>query len=443
MLSPAFLWVGKDAKWKLKGARSGDVGLTLFSNGLHRSGGSINPDGPSDWKLAALAWVTWAAWFIGAALTLSSAVRRLAAESEFAIYEYLDFIGNFWAKSPLYVPESLHGFHYLPIMLIIGSPLSWLNIQLAGAIFGLLSVVFFSVSIFRLAQQITPTRSFAAAGGILVISLMAALIALRLLQMQMPMTAAMICATAAGMREDWRAFVLWLLLAVALKPLAIVMVLLSIATIPKTRVPLIVGVAALLLLPFAFQSWSYLANEHVNYVRQLLHITDADPGVWGNQADISTLLKTLGLELGSHTRLAIRLAAALGTLLLAWRIAMERNARATSFALLLLSTCYIALFNPRQEGMSFLVVVPGLAALSLWFLVRNPADWRGWLWVALSVMVGIKWGAHQASWVLPATMVTIWIGLLALSLNPRRWSDLLSDKPAYVAAASTEPKPAV
>jgi hypothetical protein len=252
---------------------------------------------------------------------------------------------------------------------------------------------------------------------------MAALIALRLLQMQMPMTAAMICATAAGMREDWRAFVLWLLLAVALKPLAIVMVLLSIATIPKTRVPLIVGVAALLLLPFAFQSWSYLANEYVNYVRQLLHITDADPGVWGNQADISTLLKTLGLELGSHTRLAIRLAAALGTLLLAWRIAMERNARATSFALLLLSTCYIALFNPRQEGMSFLVVVPGLAALSLWFLVRNPADWRGWLWVALSVMVGIKWGAHQASWVLPATMVTIWIGLLALSLNPRRWSD--------------------
>jgi uncharacterized membrane protein YfcA len=96
--------------------------------------------------------------------------------------------------------------------------------------------------------------------------------------------------------------------------------------------------------------------------------------------------------------------------------------------LLLLSTCYIALFNPRQEGMSFLVVVPGLAALSLWFLVRNPADWRGWLWVALSVMVGIKWGAHQASWVLPATMVTIWIGLLALSLNPRRWSDLLSDE---------------
>jgi hypothetical protein len=364
-------------------------------------------------------------------------------ENEFAIYEYLEFIGSFWAKSPLYVPESLHGFHYLPIMLIIGTPLSWLNIQLAGAIFGLLSVVFFSFSVFRLAQQITPTHSTSAAGAILVISLLAAVVALRLLQMQMPMTAAMICAAAAGMREDWRAFVFWLLLAVALKPLAIVMALLAIATMPRTRVPLIVGIAALLLLPFAVQSWSYLANEYANYVRQLLHITDADPGVWGNQAEISTFLKTLGLELGAHTRLAIRLGAALGTLWLAWRIALERNARATSFALLLLSTCYIGLFNPRQEGMSFLVVVPGLAALSLWFLVRNLADFRGWLWMALAVMVGIKWGAREASWVLPTTMIPIWIGLLALSLNPRRWCELFSDRPLNVAAISSEPKAAV
>src|SRR5215470_7344834 len=328
-------------------------------------------------------------------------------------------------------------------MLIIGTPLSWLDIQLAGAIFGLLSVVFFSFSVFRLAEQITPTYPSAAAGVILVISLIAAVIALRLLQMQMPMTAAMICATAAGMREDWRAFVVWLLLAVALKPLAIVMALLAIATIPRTRVPLIAGIAALLLLPFAVQSWSYLASEYVNYVRQLLHITDADPGVWGNQAEFSTLLKTLGLELGPHTRLAIRLGAALGTLWLAWRIALERNARATSFALLLLSACYIGLFNPRQEGMSFLVVVPGLAALGLWFLVRNLADWRGWLLLALTVMVGLKWGARQAMWILPATMVPIWIGLLALTLNPRRWCELLSDQPNPMPVMPAEPKPVV
>src|SRR5215470_290801 len=421
----------------------GDIGLNLFWNGLQRSAGPASPPVSNDWRLAALAGITWVAWLVGTGLTLSSAVRRLAVEQEFAIYEYLEFIGNFWAQSPLYVPESLHGFHYLPIMLIIGTPLSLINIQLAGGLFGLLAVVFFSFSIFRLAQQIMPSYSSAAAGVILVISLIAAVIALRLLQMQMPMTAAMICATAAGMREDWRAFVVWLLLAVALKPLAIVMALLAIATMPRLRVPLVAGIAALLLLPFAVQSGSYLANEYVNYVRQLLHITDADPGVWGNQAEFSTLLKTLGLELGGHTRLAIRLGAALGTLWLAWRIALQSNARATSFALLLLSSCYIGLFNPRQEGMSFLVVVPGLAALSLWFLMRNLADWRGWLWMALAVMVGLKWGGRQAMWILPATMVPTWIGLLALTLNPRRWCKLFSGQPGSMAAIPAEPKPAV
>jgi alpha-1,2-mannosyltransferase len=409
--------------------------LALFLDRLQRSAGPS-----SEWRVTALACVTWTAWFVCVALILSSAVRRLAVQQEFAIYEYLQFIGTFWAKSPLYVPESLHGFHYLPIMLIIGTPLSWVNVQLAGAMFGLLSVVFFSFSIFRLAQQIMPTRPIAAAGCILAISLMAALIALRLLQMQMPMTAAMICAAAAGMRGHWRAYVSWLLLAVALKPLAIVMVLLSVVTIPKTRVPFIVGIAVLLFFPFAVQDWDYLASEYVNYVRQLLNITNTDPAIWGNQAEFSTLLKTLGLELGAGTRLAIRLGAALVTLWLAWRIALERNARATSFALLVLSACYIGLFNPRQEAMSYLVVVPGLAALSLCFLGRNLADWRGWLWMALAVMVGIRWGANEARWILPATMVPIWIGLLALTLDPRRWCELLSVKPAYVATTPTEPK---
>jgi hypothetical protein len=63
--------------------------------------------------------------------------------------------------------------------------------------------------------------------------------------------------------------------------------------------------------------------------------------------------------------------------------------------------------------------------------------------MALAVMVGIKWGAREASWVLPTTMIPIWIGLLALSLNPRRWCELFSDRPLNVAAISSEPKAAV
>ena len=378
----------------------------------------------SDRSLAVLGWIAWVTWFVLVVPKVFSAIREIGSGHTIEIYFH--FIEAFWSGTPLYRPESLFGFHYLPIMLIIGTPLSWVHIQLASAIFGALSIGFFSFSVYRLAQQLTPTSPFATAGCILLISLMSALVSVFLLQMQMPMTAAMICATAAGMRGDWRAYVLWLTLAVALKPLAIVMMLLSIAVIPQTRGMFIGGLALLLLVPFAFQDWGYLATEHVNYFRQLFHIADASPSRWHLQADVSTLLAFLGLELGATSRLAIRLAAALGTLALAWRIAAERNARATSFALLVLSTCYIGLFNPRHETVSVLVVVPGLAALSLHFLARDLADWRGWSWLVLAVMAGMKWGGAQGRWTVPTTMILIWIGLLALMLDARRWRDLLA-----------------
>lgn len=408
----------------------GDALMGAFLNKLKASIASDNASGLalSNRSLAVLAWIGWATWLVLVVHMLFSATSRLGAGHAAAIAEYRQFIEAFWSNAPLYIPESLHGFHYLPIMLIIGTPLTWMDIQPAGAIFGALSIGFFSFSVYRLAQQLTPSSPSATAGCILLISLMSALVSILLLQMQMqmPMVAAMICATAAGMRGDWRAYALWLTLAVAFKPLAIVMVLLSIATIPQTRGPFMAGIALVLVLPFAFQSWGYLANEHVNYVRQLLHITDAAPSRWELQADFSTLLNFFGLELGATTRMAIRVGAALATLALAWRIASERNARATSFALLLLSTCYIGLFNPRHEVVSVLVVVPGLAALSLHFIARDRADWRGWIWLVPAVMAGIRWGGAQGRWTVPATMILIWIGLLALMGDPRRWRALVT-----------------
>src|SRR6185295_10123287 len=106
-------------------------------------------------------------------------------------------------------------------------------------------------------------------------------------------------------------------------------------------------------------------------------------GEWYAQTEISTLFRSLGWELSSPARLAIRLGAAIGTLVLAWRIAALGVIRATAFALLILATCYIGLFNPRQENVSFIVVAPGIAALAMVYLQRNVADWRGWVWIAL------------------------------------------------------------
>lgn len=384
---------------------------------------------------ALLAWTSWGIWLVSVTCGLVYAANWIASgKTDVAICEYLEFIGNFWSGKPLYVMNGLHGFHYLPIMLIIGTPLSWVNTPLAAAIFDLLSIAFLAFSVYRLAKAVAPDHPATTAGSILIASTVAATQSIVLVQMQTPMTAAMICAAACGMAGRWRALAWWLVVAVALKPLAMVMALLAVATVPQTRMPIAAGLAVLLLVPFGFQDWNYLAAQYGGYIAQLAEITNAAPGQWYAQTEISTLLRKLGWDLGSGARLAIRLGAAAGVLVLAWRISAMGVARATAFALLILSTCYIGLFNPRQENVSFIVVAPGIAALAMVYLARNLADIRGWIWIALAVLVECPWGngTRAGAWLYPGWMVLIWAGLLGLMIDPRRWCSLLQDRPAML-----------
>jgi hypothetical protein len=396
----------------------------------------FDPGGRSVWTLnesgaLALTWLTWGTWLICVALRLSRTVINLTDPNApgQALTEYLGFMHSFWSGEPLYLPDNLHGFHYLPVMLMLSRPLSWVDRPVAGAAIGLASIGLLGWSVCVLARQLVPDHPFVGAGTILAASSMTSIFCLWLLNLQMLMVAAMIAAATKGMRGNQRGLVLWLVIAIAIKPLAIVMAMLAAAAIPKTRIPLIVAVAALLLLPFAFWDWSYLGTEYVNYIRQLWHITSAPPHAWQPQVDVSTMLNSVGLHLGTGPRLAIRLVAALGTLVLALRIAALGDERATALALLVLSTSYVALFNPRQEEFSFLVVVPAFAAVSMLFLGHDLADWRGWGWLLLALLVGARWGDVLVRWLVPGAVVLAWIGLLCLMLDPKRWRNLVSRSP--------------
>ena len=396
---------------------------------------SVSPEGQEVWDLnersrILLTFASWGIWLAAVTCGLIYTVNWVAGgKCGVALCEYLLFIENFRAGKPLYVLNDLHGFHYLPVMLIIGTPLDWVSKPVAGAIFGALSTGFLAYSVWRLAEAISPKHPATATGSILLAGVVAATNSVVLLQMQTPMTAAMVCAAACGMAGRWRALALWLVFASAIKPLAIVMAMLAFVTVPQTRLPLVAGFAVLLLVPFGFHDWNYLIAQYREYAGQLATITHAAPGHWYAQTEISTLLKAVGLDLGSGPRLAIRVAAAFGVLVMAWRIAAIGAARATAFALLILATCYIGLFNPRQENVSFIVVAPAVAALAMVYLQRNVADWRGWVWMALAFLVQFSWGngTRAGAWLYPGWMLLIWAGLLGLMIDPRRWSSLLSE----------------
>jgi len=259
------------------------------------------------------------------------------------------------------------------------------------------------------------------AGVLLLINIPAAWFNFKGIQAQVPMTAAMIAACVAMQREQWKSASLWLFVAIVMKPLAMVMVLLCGALVREMRLPLIGAIAATLLLPFAFLDWSYLVEQYRLMGLKLWLIATEQPLEWIYQADFSTMLRELGIDLPRFVMLGIRLAAALGTLALAWRIRRAGGSRSFAFAVLLLSGCYITLFGPRNEFLSFVVLTPSIAALALVMIARLDADYRGWLLILAAVVLGFVWGGEVNSAVKPTIVLVIYFWLAWLMAVPERW----------------------
>jgi hypothetical protein len=151
---------------------------------------------------------------------------------------------------------------------------------------------------------------------------------------------------------------------------------------------------------------------------------------WPYQADLSTLLRALGIKLPPPIALGLRLAVALGTLAVAWRVRQDGSIRGFAFAALLLSGCYITLLGPRNEFLSFVVLTPALTFLAVLLLVRRAEDWRGWLLIAAALLLGFSVNLATDAVVKPAIVLIIYVWLIRLMLVPGRWRVLLEGEGA-------------
>ena len=392
----------------------------------------------SSFRIAAAA--LWIVWFACTIAPVVANVRDMMASNspQGALIEYTHYIHQFWAAQPIYVTHDLHGFHYLPATLIFATPLTWISPALAGAVIGVLSIAAMTGSVYYLARVLFPGRTLTMAGIILGLSAMPATTSLNLIQFQIFMTSSVIAAGAAAMRGRHREMALWLLLGIAIKPLGVVFALLAIFLYPRCRLLLIVPVILLVLLPYAVQDAGYVSQEYANYFGQLLHISEASPLDWGSQADFPVFWEHFGVDLSAPIRMAIRVAAVLATLIAVLRLASWGNGRATGFGVLITAVSFIALFNPKQESYSFVVVAPALAALTVLLLRRNIADWRGWLWVGFTILIGLRVTTGQR-WILPGLMLVIWLCLMWLISHRAQWLALFQPAPvAHDARLATQ-----
>lgn len=374
-----------------------------------------------------LPWIGWIAWniFVGIAIARIDP-RRF--NSTFAVY--LDMAERLWSAELVYNPLTLGDYLYFPISLLIHVPFTRLDPVAAAAIALTIDAAFFTWACAVLMPALLPRNgrapdAVALAGVLLLVNIPAAWFNFKGVQAQVPMTAAMIAACAAMMRGRWNAASFWLFVAILMKPLALVMVLLCAALVREMRVPLLGAVAAIVLLPFAFLDWSYLVDQYQLWGLKLWHIASARPLEWDYRADFATMLRPLGIQLTAGVSLGVQLAAALGTLALAWRVRRAGGSRSFALAVLLLSGCYITLFGPRNEYLSFVVLTPSIAALALVMIGRDESDYRGWLLILAAAVLGFVWSMPVNNTLKPAIVLAIYVWVAWLMAVPARWREIV------------------
>jgi hypothetical protein len=372
-------------------------------------------------------WIGWAGWLAFCIAVLARThPRRFAA----AFGYYLEFAQRFAARETLYDPKSLTDVSYWPSTLVVLVPFTALNPSVAAIIALTVSAAALSWAAIDLMRALKPPRGDALmlAGLLLLINIPAAWYNFKHVQLHILMTAGMVAAAACMIRGKYLIASLWLFVALVVKPIAIVMVLLCGALVPKMRLPLMAAVIVAALLPFAFAPTDYLIEQYRLFGLKLWSVASAPPAEWIYQADFSTLLKSLGIVLPGAVSVPLRLVAALGTLWLAWRIS-PRNRAAFALAILLLSGCYLTLFGPRNENVSFLAVTPAITTLALLMLLRDQADWRAWLLVAAALALGFVISLEVDHAVKPAIITAIYIWLTYLMIQPARWRALIEGAP--------------
>ena len=313
--------------------------------------------------------VTWLAW-----LTLLIAVSILVVRSPIrSIFDaYRDGVHHWWASEPLYNASDPRGFVYLTSSPLLFTPFVLLGPPFDDLLWRVCSVALFLFGIWRLVRILIPKHAPLAMAVIMLLILPASGVNVQRGQAEMAMAGMMFPGAADAATQRWWRGAALLCLGFALKPLALVLILLYGALYRPLRIPLAVGVLIVLAVPFLHSDPGYVLAQDRAMIETLL--TAAQPGVTRFN-DVAMMLHRFGADLPAAVMLAIRLVAAALTLWLALVAVRTMPHAEGAITVLALAVTYLVLFNPRTELGSYmnLGALVGVSAATAWVRERRMA----------------------------------------------------------------------
>ena len=207
-------------------------------------------------------WFGWAIWIvIVVAVLLRTHPRRYGA----AFAYYFDFAAKLWAEQPVYNPSTLGDVSYWPTSLLLMVPLTRLGETPAAAVSFAIFAALLTWGAVAFTRALFDDRPDAIwiAGLLLAVNVWPGWYHFKHVQLQIPMVAAMMLATAAMMRERYKPAALWLSHCVDRKAAGAGDDLArGRRLVPRMRLLLIAGIVVAAALPFAFLHWDYLIGQY-------------------------------------------------------------------------------------------------------------------------------------------------------------------------------------
>ncbi len=325
-------------------------------------------------------WLSRAAWgfcLLVFLIILGDVVRHPLSHTTMRTYRLATT--NWWQGIDPYSRDPHAGFLYFPQAAVlftpfnIGPPLLG-DFLWRGAVFGL-----FVYALVRLNRFFLSTNQLPSGKNLLLLSLLAvpsSFASLRNAQFDLPLAALIVLATAEIASARWTAATVWLCLGVALKPLAVVPLLLFGALYWKLIPRVALGVLVVAALPFLHWRPAFVTHEYVRCFETLAWAAKTDEPKF---SDLAALLSHFGYAAPEALKTVARVVFALVYLGLG-ALALRRlgGGAAAAWAVGALSADYLMLFNPRTETCSYVFLGPFVASLALFYAPQPGRRWLGY-----------------------------------------------------------------
>jgi len=311
------------------------------------------------------------------------------------------------------------GFYYLPQFAILFAPFHAIPTPVGDILWRWLSLgvlVHGWWKLTRLVSTNNPDRLFFWSS---VLGIASCLASIRNGQANVILAGLFVQAVACLIQARWWLASLCLIVAIALKPLGLVMLVLALFGYPPIRSKVLIAAVAFVLLPFCCAAPGYVLSQLYNGYVSLWNASLITPREF---ADISGLLKAAGVELSQTVSQWARVTAGALTLVCWWLGIRRTDEPFRGLLLLALSTACLMLFNPMTEANSYVLLAPAVAIVAV-HCMETDLLWLGRIFAGIIVSIGVlpelvrRQYSHVALWWNP--LMTILFIVLLLWYLPK------------------------